>query len=71
MQEVSRRRSEDEPDVDGVPVVRFVLEGAVVGSSEQEKLSSASTPLEENWTKPGWSVLIWELIQLSYRDTLA
>lgn len=50
--EASWNRLEDEPDVDGIPAVRFVPEGAVVGegSSEQEKLSSASTPLEMNWT---------------------
>lgn len=54
MQEVQSHRLEDEADVDGIPAVRFVPEGPVVGwmsgegSSEQEKVSSASTPLEVN-----------------------
>ena len=39
-------------------------EAVVAGSLGQETLLSASTPLELNWMKPGWSLLMWELIQL-------
>ena len=76
MNKVPWDRFEDKPDEEGVGAVRFaigsavVVEGEVVlvvgeGSSEQKKLASASTPVELNWTKPGGSRLIMELIQLS------
>lgn len=48
-----------------------VEEGVGAGVLGQEKLLSASTPVEENRTKPGESLLMCELIQDWYLDTLA
>lgn len=40
-------------------------------SAAQVTVRSELFPLEEKVTKPGWSVLIWLLIQAWYWDTLA
>lgn len=51
--------------IGGVVVVTVVGvgEGAGGGRPAQLELLSASGPMEENWTNPGWSELMWELIQ--------
>lgn len=55
--------------VDVIVVVGVV--GVVIGGKpEQETLRSLLVPFDVKVRKPGWSLVIWVLIQFWYLDTL-